>query len=324
MKVLVSGGAGYIGGVVAEELVRGGHQVTVFDSLAKGYRAAVPAAAQLVVGQIHDRAALDDVMSTGHFDALLHFAALIEAGESMTNPGLYFGNNVAGSLTLLEAAAEHGIRRVVFSSTAAVYASKETPIAESDVLQPANTYGATKLMVEQTLDWYRRIKGVRYAALRYFNACGAAGNHGEAHRPETHLIPLVLQVALKQRSHASIFGTDYPTPDGTCIRDYVHVSDLASAHLLALDALERHDKVICNLGNGSGYSVREVIDTARAVTGLSIPVVETSRREGDAPRLVADATLAHNLLGWRPQIPDLIDIMTDAWRWHQSHPHGYV
>ena len=323
MRVLVAGGAGYIGGVVTEQLLAAGNEVTVLDSLVKGYRAAVPGRAQFVLGDIRDRPLLDSVLSAAPYDAVMHFAAFIEAGESMRNPGIYFQNNVAGSANLIEAAVAHGIQRFVFSSSAAVYASKDTPIEESDPLAPANAYGATKLMVEQILDWYERVHGLHYAALRYFNACGATPGHGEAHHPETHLIPLVLQVALDQRERVDIYGSDYPTPDGTCIRDYIHVADLSAAHLLALEALADHARIICNLGNGAGYSVRQVIETAREVTGHPIPAREAPRRPGDAPVLVADAGLARQLLGWQPQIPDLRDIIADAWEWHRSHPEGY-
>ncbi|PKO23118.1 MAG: UDP-glucose 4-epimerase GalE [Chloroflexi bacterium HGW-Chloroflexi-1] len=331
MKVLVAGGAGYIGGIVADQLLQAGHDVTVFDSLVKGYRAAAPVGAELVQGEIHDRTALDAVMGRATFDAVMHFAAFIEAGESMVDPGRYFYNNVAGSLNLIEAATAAGVGRFVFSSSAAVYASKNAPLCETDTLAPANAYGATKLMVEQILGWYGQIKGLRFAALRYFNACGAAPERsrgatpvrGEAHRPETHLIPLVLQVALGQRAQISIYGADYPTPDGTCIRDYIHVVDLAQAHLLALEALAENERIVCNLGNGAGYSVRQVIAAARAVTGHPIPAVETPRRPGDAAILVANAGKARALLGWQPGIPDLHDIIADAWAWHRAHPRGY-
>ncbi|OIO90632.1 MAG: UDP-glucose 4-epimerase GalE [Anaerolineae bacterium CG2_30_64_16] len=323
MNVLVAGGAGYIGGIVADQLLRAGHQVTVFDSLIKGYRAAAPVGAAFVQGTLHDRAALDAVLGRAAFDAVMHFAAFIEAGESMVDPGRYFYNNVAGSINLIEAASAAGVGRFVFSSTAAVYASNDRPLRETDTLAPVNAYGATKLMVEQILGWYGQIKGLRFAALRYFNACGATAARGEAHRPETHLIPLVLQVVLGQRGQISIYGADYPTPDGTCIRDYIHVVDLAQAHLLALDALAEHERIVCNLGNGAGYSVRQVIDAARQVTGHPIPAVEAPRRPGDAAILVADASKARALLGWQPAIPDLHDIIADAWAWHRSHPHGY-
>jgi UDP-glucose 4-epimerase len=323
MNVLVSGGAGYIGSVVTDALLQAGHVVTVFDSLVKGYRAAVPAGATFVQGDIHDRSALDRLMDATQFDAVLHFAAFIEAGESMVDPGRYFGNNTAGSFNLIDAAASHGVGRFVLSSTAAVYASKDTPIRETDPIAPANVYGASKLMVEQALAWYHRVKGLRFAALRYFNACGATPGRGEAHSPETHLIPLILQVPLGQRRAVGIFGADYPTPDGTCVRDYVHVLDLASAHLLALDALAQHETLICNLGNGNGFSVREVIETARRVTGQPIAVQESPRRPGDAPTLVADAGLARRVLGWQPRITDLGEIIESAWEWHRTHPRGY-
>jgi len=323
MNVLVAGGAGYIGGIVADQLLQADHEVTVFDSLVKGYRAAAPVGAAFVQGTLHDRAALDAVLGRAAFDAVMHFAAFIEAGESMVDPGRYFYNNVAGSINLIEAASAAGVGRFVFSSTAAVYASNDRPLRETDTLAPVNAYGATKLMVEQILGWYGQIKGLRFAALRYFNACGATAARGEAHRPETHLIPLVLQVVLGQRGQISIYGADYPTPDGTCIRDYIHVVDLAQAHLLALDALAEHERIVCNLGNGAGYSVRQVIDAARQVTGHPIPAVEAPRRPGDAAILVADASKARALLGWQPAIPDLHDIIADAWAWHRSHPHGY-
>jgi UDP-glucose 4-epimerase len=318
MNILVTGGAGYIGSTVAHELLKAEHRVTVLDNLVKGHRAAVPAGARFVQADINDRPALDRVLGETPYDAVMHFAAYIEAGESMVDPGRYFHNNVCGSQSLIEAAVAHSVGRFVFSSTAAVYATKETPINENDPLEPANAYGATKLMVEQILDWYARIKGLRFAALRYFNACGAVSDHGERHQPETHLIPLVLQVARGEREHAYIYGSDYPTPDGTCIRDYIHVLDLAHAHLLALEALAEHPKLVLNLGNGSGFSVREVIETARAVTGDPIPAVEADRRPGDAPRLVADAGQARRLLGWQPNIADLHAIIASAWEWERA------
>ncbi len=323
MHVLVAGGAGYIGSTVAEQLLQAGHQVTVYDSLVKGYRAAVPQGATFVRGDIHDRVALDALLETGKLDGVMHFAAFIEAGESMRDPGRYFDNNVSGSLSLIDAAAAHGVSRFVFSSTAAVYAGKDTPLTEEDPLAPVNAYGGTKLMVEQALAWYARLKGLRYAALRYFNACGATPGRGEAHRPETHLIPLVLQVALGQRSHAEVYGTDYGTPDGTCVRDYIHVADLGRAHLLALNALSNHKTLVCNLGNSAGYSVRQVIEVAREVTGHALPATERPRRPGDAPILVADSSKARALLGWQPELPDLHQIVASAWEWHRAHPHGY-
>lgn len=324
MRVFVAGGAGYIGSVVTSQLLAAGHTVTVYDNLVKGYREAVPADARLVEGDILDRQMLDEVLEADTYDAVIHFAAFIEAGASMEDPGRFFRNNVTGSMTLIEAAASHGVRKFVFSSSAGVYASKDTPLTERDPLGAVSVYGHTKRMIEETLAWYHEIQGLRYAALRYFNAAGApAPERGEAHQPETHLIPLVLQVPLGQRKAVSIYGDDYPTRDGTCIRDYVHVLDLSEAHILALGALDEHTDLICNLGNGEGYSVREVIETAREVTGHAIPVETAPRRPGDGPTLVADATRARQVLGWEPQIPDLRDIIASAWTWHQAHPNGY-
>jgi UDP-glucose 4-epimerase len=262
-------------------------------------------------------------LTTQQFDAVMHFAAFIEAGESMKDPGRFYFNNYANSLSLMETAVLAGVKRFVFSSTAAVYRSSDEPLTEESPLGPTNVYGHTKLMVEQTLDWYRQIHGLHYAALRYFNASGALPGRGEAHQPESHLIPLVLRVALGQRESVSIFGTDYPTPDGTCIRDYVHIADLVSAHLLALGALGEADKLTYNLGSGRGFSVREVIDTSRKVTGHPIPVVELPRRAGDSSRLVASSDKIRRELGWEPQHTDLQDIISSAWEWHRSHPKGY-
>jgi UDP-glucose 4-epimerase len=311
--------------VVTAELLKAGHTVTVYDSLVKGYRQAVPEGATFVQGNILDRGALDAALGDTPYEAMIHFAAFIEAGASMRHPGRFFHNNVVGSLTLIEAAVAHGVDKLVFSSTAGVYASKDAPLTEDDPIDPANVYGQTKRMVEQMLHWYHRVHGLRYAALRYFNAAGATPpDRGEAHRPETHLIPLVLQVPLGQRDAIHIYGDDYPTPDGTCIRDYIHVLDLASAHIRALAALDAQPALICNLGNGAGYSVREVIETAREVTGHPIPAEATPRRPGDAAILVADAGRACEVLGWQPQIPDLRDIIASAWRWHRAHPQGYA
>ncbi len=329
MRVLVTGGAGYIGSVAAAYLLRAGHEVVVYDSLVRGYRAAVPREAAFVLGDVGDQAALDAAFEMHRPDAVMHFAAFIEAGESMREPGKFFHNNVVNSLNLIEAMMAHGVERIVFSSTAAVYASKDSPLAEEDPFGPASAYGETKLMIERLLYWYHVVHGLRYCALRYFNACGAmldeAGNaiRGEAHWPESHLIPLTLQVPLGQREALYLFGTDYDTPDGTCIRDYVHVEDLASAHVLALEALDEREMMIYNLGNGRGYSVREVVETARNITGHPIPVVETDRRPGDATILVAAADRIAQELGWKPRHPDLRDIIASAWAWHQSHPHGY-
>ncbi|MBN2002123.1 MAG: UDP-glucose 4-epimerase GalE [Anaerolineae bacterium] len=324
MKVFVTGGAGYIGSVVSIALINAGHTVTVFDNLSKGYRQAIPSQATFIQGNIADRAALDDAFSKKQYDAIIHFAAFIEAGESMQYPGEFFRNNVTGSMTLIEAAAVYGIPKIVFSSSAGVYAGKDAPLTEGDPIAPANVYGQTKRMIEQTLEWYHRIHELRFAALRYFNAAGALPpHHGESHNPESHLIPLILQVPLGKRAKVYIYGDDYPTPDGTCIRDYIHIHDLAQAHILALDALDEHPNLICNLGNGAGYSVKEVIETARSVTGHDIPVKVTPRRPGDAPMLVADASRARRLLNWEPRIPSLHDIVASAWEWHRTHPNGY-
>jgi len=324
MKILVTGGAGYIGSTVAAELIAAGHAVTVVDNLSRGYRAAVPDGAAFVKAELADGAALGAVFAGGRFDAVLHFAALIEAGESMKSPERFFRNNTAGTMSLLEAMLEHGVRTLVFSSTAAVYAPiGSEPLNESDPLGPVNAYGESKLFVERMLAWHGRIHGLRYACLRYFNAAGATPTHGEAHRPETHLIPLVLQAAAGKRDNIAIFGSDYETPDGTCVRDYIHVSDLAAAHLLALAALGRREHLTCNLGNGRGYSVLEVIRAAERVTGKPIPCVKAERRAGDPARLVAGAEAARRELGWRPRYAELETIIDSAWRWMLAHPHGY-
>ncbi len=330
MHVLVTGGAGYVGSATAAYFLRAGHRVTVFDSLVKGHRAAVPEGAAFVQGDLGDPGALDVLFQTTAFDAVAHFAAFIEAGESMQAPAKYFRNNVANTNNLLDVMIRYGVRRFLFSSTAGVYASKDTPLTEDDPVGPANVYGETKLMIERMLAWYYRVAGLKYAALRYFNACGAMLDangvpvRGEAHDPETHLIPLTLQVPLGQREAITIFGTDYDTPDGTCIRDYVHIEDLATAHVLALEALDgASEPMVYNLGNGRGYSVREVIDVARSVTGVDFPAVEAPRRPGDADRLVASSERIMRDLGWEPRYPDLRDIIAMAWRWHTTHPHGY-
>jgi len=323
MDIFVTGGAGYIGSAVAEALLKAGHSVTVYDSLVTGYRSAVPEAARFIEADLGDSAALMAALASEKYEAVMHFAAFIEAGESMKDPGRFFKNNLANSLQLIEAAKCAGVKRFVLSSTAAVYASNDAPLNENSVIDPVNAYGFTKLAIEQALEWYRKIHGLHFSALRYFNACGALPGRGEAHQPESHLIPLVLKVALGQSDAASIYGTDYPTPDGTCIRDYVHIADLVSAHLLVLEALGGRERLVYNLGNGSGYSVWEVIETARRVTGHPIPVVESPRRSGDAPRLVASSEKIHRELGWTPLHPDLTDIVTSAWDWHSAHPQGY-
>ena len=323
MNIFVTGGAGYIGSAAAEALLAAGHRVTVYDSLVSGHRSAVPRQAKFIQGDLADRQALASAIDVGGFEAVMHFAAFIEAGESMTDPGKYFYNNLALSLGLIEACARAGVPRFVLSSSAAVYASSDSPLSEDSPLGPASVYGQTKLMIEQVLEWYRRLGGLHYACLRYFNAAGALPGKGEDHQPESHLIPLVLRVALGQRRSVSLYGTDYPTPDGTCIRDYIHIADLIQAHLLALDALSGHDRLIYNLGNGQGYSVREVVETARAVTGHPIPAKESPRRPGDAPRLVASSDRIRSELGWAPEFPGLSQIIASAWEWHRDHPDGF-
>lgn len=323
MNILVTGGAGYIGSVTAEALIKGGHSVSVYDSLVTGHRAAVPEGANFIEADLADSHTLIETFTKNKFDAVMHFAAFIEAGESMKDPGRFYQNNFTNALTLIETAVRAGVKRFVLSSTAAVFKSSEEPLNEDSPLGPTNVYGHTKLMVEQALDWYREIHGLHFAALRYFNACGALPNRGEAHQPESHLIPLVLRVALGQSDAIKIFGADYPTPDGTCIRDYVHIADLADAHILALSGLSERDRLIYNLGSGHGYSVREVIDTARQVTGQLIQSIEHPRRPGDSARLVASSEKIKRELGWKPQHDDLREIISSAWEWHKSHPHGY-
>ena len=324
-RVLVTGGAGYIGSVITSQLLKKGFDVIVFDNLSNGHKSAVPPRAKLVVGDTSDRPALDRIFRDHRIDDVVHLAASIEAGESMKFPEQYFRNNTANSLTLLEAVLHHKVPRFVFSSTAALFGTPDrTPIEETDALHPTNTYGESKLLVEHMLDWFHRIHGLRYACLRYFNAAGATPDQGEDHHPESHLIPLILQVALGKRESISIFGTDYPTPDGTCVRDYIQVGDLASAHLLVLDALKQKDKLIYNLGNGKGFSVREVIETARRVTGHPIPVREVERRPGDPAILVASSEKIKRELHWQPQYATLEDIVRSAWDWSRSHPQGYT
>ena len=323
MNILVTGGAGYIGSATAEALIQAGHQVTVYDSLVTGHRPAVPAEAKFIHASLDDSHALAEALTTNQFDAVMHFAAFIEAGESMKDPGRFFRNNFTNSLSLMETAVKTGVKKFVLSSTAAVYQSSEEPLTEESPLGPTNVYGHTKLMTEQALEWYRSIFGLHYAALRYFNACGALPGRGEAHQPESHLIPRVLQIALGQAEAATIYGTDYPTPDGTCIRDYIHIADLVSAHLLSLNALESRDQFIYNVGSGNGFSVKEVIETARAVTGHAIPVLEMPRRAGDSARLVASPQKIQKELGWQPKHTNMQDILSSAWEWHKSHPRGY-
>jgi UDP-glucose 4-epimerase len=323
MRIFLTGGAGYIGSACAQLLVEAGHQVTVYDALITGHEAAVPSGALLVRGNLDEVGKVQHLLQQGQFDGVMHFAGSIEAGESMRSPGKYFANNLVNSVHLIEAVCRAGIGRLVFSSTAAVYASSDEPLREDSPLGPSNVYGQSKLMTEQVLQWYSRTQGLRYAALRYFNAAGALPDRGEDHPGESHLIPLVLRVALGQNEHAQVFGCDYPTPDGTAIRDYIHIEDLVSAHLLALDALARESQLVYNLGNGQGYSVREVLAAARRVTGHAIPSVDCPRRPGDAPRLVASAEKARRELGWTPRHSSIEEIIASAWEWHRHHPFGY-
>ena len=323
MNIFVTGGAGYIGSATAEALLAAGHKVTVYDSLVTGHRQAVPDGAEFIQADLSDSHELALAMTQQKYDAVMHFAAFIEAGESMKTPGKFMRNNLIHSLSLMDMAVKAGVKRFVLSSTAAVYQSSEEPLTEDSPLGPTNTYGFTKLATEQALNWYCQIHGLHFAALRYFNAAGAMPGRGEAHQPESHLIPRVLKVALGQAEYANVFGTDYPTPDGTCIRDYIHVADLVSAHMLVLEALKGYDRLIFNLGSGHGYSVREVIDTAIAVSGEKIPVQETPRRPGDPARLVASSDKISTQLGWRPRHDSLKEIIGSAWEWHKANPHGY-
>jgi UDP-glucose 4-epimerase len=323
MKILVVGGAGYIGSATSKMLLDAGHEVAIFDNLSTGHTQAISPHARFIKGDLANASEINSAIAQIHPDAVMHFAALIEAGESMKDPARFFRANVGNTINLLEACVKNNVERFVFSSTAAVFAASDAPLSETSKIAPANCYGETKLMVEQMLKWFGQIHGLRYAVLRYFNACGALGDLGEAHTPESHLIPLTLQAAMGKRAHISIFGTDYATPDGTCIRDYIHIADLGSAHLKALDYLGNHQTITCNLGNGAGYSVREVIDAAIEITGKPIKIVESPRREGDAARLVAASDLARRELNWQPQTPHVVDIIASAWSWMQAHPNGY-
>ena len=319
MRILVTGGAGYIGGTVAQFMLEQGHEVVVYDNLCHGHRSMIPAQAEFVEGEIADRAAIEEILHKG-IDGVMHFAALIEAGESMKKPEIYFRNNSASALSVLEAMLATGVKRFVFSSTAAVYGEPEsTPIREDAALRPTNAYGESKLLVEHMLGWLNRIHGFRYASLRYFNVAGAIEGRGEAHEPESHIIPLILDVALGRRKSIKVFGRDYPTPDGTCIRDYIHVHDLARAHALALEALKDRDKLIYNIGNGVGFSVREVIESVRRVTGHPIPVEECPRRPGDPAVLIASSEKIGAELGWKPEYTTLDAIIGSAWKWHQQY-----
>lgn len=325
MNVLVVGGAGYIGSHAVAMLQDSGHQVTVYDNLTRGHAAAV-VDAKLVVGDLRDQDLVEKTLTENKIEVVMHFAALAEVGESVRDPASYYQNNVVAALSLLEAMRKTGVKKFIFSSTTATYGEPEIiPIAETTPQKPINPYGFTKLVIERALADYAKAYGFAYAALRYFNAAGASptGKIGEHHDPESHLIPIVLQVALGQRKNITIFGEDYPTADGTCIRDYIHVEDLASAHMAAVAKLKPGTGIEVNLGTGRGTSVREIIDACREVTGHEIPTVIGERRPGDPPELVADARLAKELLGWEPRYTDFREIVSTAWKWHQSHPRGY-
>ena len=327
MKLLVLGGAGYIGSHTAYELLDNGHEVVIADNLVTGYKSAIPKKATFYQGDLRDKEFLTNLLKKEKVDAVIHFAAFSLVGESMVNPLKYYENNLYGTKVLLDAMIENGVNKIVFSSTAATYGEPENiPILESDRTCPTNPYGETKLAMEKMISWAAKAHKLHYVSLRYFNACGAhkSGEIGEAHNPESHLIPLVLQVPNGKREFVSIYGSDYDTPDGTCIRDYIHVTDLAKAHILAAEyLLNGGESNIFNLGNGVGYSVKEVIETARKVTGHPIPAKIEARRAGDPARLVASGKKAKDVLGWEPEIKDLSDIINSAWNWHSKHPNGY-
>jgi UDP-glucose 4-epimerase len=321
MNVFVTGGAGYIGSICTEELLNAGHQVTVYDDLSEGHRSAVDSRAHFVLGKPTEPNDILNAVTQAGPEAILHFAANALVGESMANPGKYFNNNVANGLKLLDAAIATGVKKFVFSSTCATFGPPDRiPMTEDEPQRPISPYGESKLMFEKMLRWYHQIYGLEFVAFRYFNAAGATQKFGEHHRIETHLIPNVLKVPLGQATHCEIFGTDYPTPDGTCIRDYIHIVDLAQAHMLAMTPGKQG---FYNLGNGDGYSVRQVIQMCEKVTGKKIPAFEKPRRPGDPPRLVASANKAIQELGWKPKYPKLEDIVTTAWAWHKTHPQGY-
>jgi UDP-glucose 4-epimerase len=321
VKIFVTGGAGYIGSVCAEALLQRGDEVTIFDNLTEGHRTAMDSRATFIQGDLSDPKSISLAIATSRPDAVMHFAANAQVAESMENPYKYFHNNVCGGLNLLNAMVEHSVKRLVFSSTCATFGTPDrVPIDESVPQVPVNPYGESKLMFEKILRWFDQIHGIQFAALRYFNVAGATERLGEHHRVESHLIPSVLRVALGQRTHAEIFGTDHPTPDGTCIRDYIHVLDLAEAHILALE-ISKSD--FFNLGTGGGISVKEVIEACRRVTGHEIPAVAKPRRPGDPARLVASSEKAKRELGWKPQFQNIDSIVESAWRWHKAHPHGY-
>lgn len=321
MRVFVAGGAGYIGSACSEYLLDRGYEVTVFDDLITGHIEAVDPRAKFIKANLADRENLKKVVKEGNYDAIMHFAAFSLVGESMKNPSKYFNNNLANAINLADAAVEGGVKTFVFSSTAATFGEpKEIPIKEDAPQLPINPYGESKLCFEKVLNWYSKIYGLKYAALRYFNAAGATEKYGEDHNPETHLIPILLQVAQGKREKAMLFGDDYDTPDGTCIRDYIHILDLAQAHEKALYAPKSGHY---NLGTGSGLSVMQILEAARKVTGHPIPAEVVSRRPGDPPRLIADSTRARQELGWKPQFENAEAIIASVWKWLQKHPNGY-
>jgi len=323
MKIFVTGGAGYVGSATCERLISGGHDVVVFDNLQQGHRAAAPPEARFIEGDLNSPEAIRSALEAHQPDGVMHFAANSLVGESMQKPMKYLGENVTNAANLLAAMTDLGINRFILSSTANLFAEPEQiPIKESERIIPGSAYGESKYLIERMLPWLERTKGMRYACLRYFNAAGATEQRGEDHDPETHLIPLVLQVALGQRDEIKVFGSDWDTPDGTCVRDYIHVWDLASAHLKALEALDERSRVY-NLGNGHGFSVLEVIETAREISGHPIPAEMTERRDGDVAKLVADSSAIRDELGWNPEFPDLRSIVESAWKWHKEHPEGY-
>jgi UDP-glucose 4-epimerase len=321
MKILVAGGAGYIGSACVEYLINHGHEVTVFDSLVTGHEKAIDSRANFIKGDLANRELILKSVGINNFDGIMHFAAFSLVGESMQDPGKYFRNNDASGINLLDAAVKGKVKSFVFSSTAATFGLPDKmPITEEAPQNPINPYGESKLILEKMLRWYNKIHGLKYSALRYFNAAGATENFGEDHAPETHLIPLILQVVLGKRGNIKIFGNDYYTPDGTCLRDYIHITDLAQAHMLALNSPRSGHY---NLGTGNGYSVKEIVEVARDITKHPIPAKIVERRPGDPAKLVADSALAKKELGWEPQFENVRDIVSSAWDWYQKHPNGY-
>jgi UDP-glucose 4-epimerase len=324
MRILVTGGAGYIGSIVSEELLENGHHIVVVDNLTQGHRGAVLPGADFVLADICNSALLEDILKRFEIEAVIHLAGDSVVSESSVNPHKFFYNNVVGSISLLDGMLKQGIKKIIFSSSAAVYGESQTmPLTEEEPKVPTNAYGESKLMIEQVLARYGRAYNLKYACLRYFNAAGASGQLGEDHHPETHLIPLVLRAALSAKGPVEVFGTDYPTVDGTCIRDYIHVKDVARAHILALEKLEQSNNAVYNLGSQEGYSVLQVVKAAEKITGHNIPVKRSSRRTGDPARLVACSNRARQEMDWHPVSSDLESIITSAWKWMRNHPNGY-